>query len=114
MAFHGDYDVNRAGTVVFEAALDTDANRRRSAGLRDYASSGGRVSLVARSGTKVPGLGTILAVQSPVFLGGFYGGLAINDTGQVLFKATLDDGRGVLLRTGKGRSARGHGRSHFC
>jgi hypothetical protein len=102
LAFHGDYDVNRAGTVVFEAALDTDAN---SDGLQDsaiYASSGGRLSLVARSGTKVPGLGTILAVQSPVYLGGFYGGLAINDAGQVLFKATLEDGRGVLLRTGKG------------
>ena len=103
LAFHGDYDVNRAGTVVFEAALDTDDN---ADGLQDsaiYASSGGRLSLVARSGTKVPGLGTILAVQSPVFLGGFYGGLAINDAGQVLFKATLEDGRGVLLRTGNGR-----------
>jgi len=103
MAFHGDYDVNRAGTVVFEAALDTDAN---ADGLQDsgiYAFSDGGLSLVARSGTKIPGLGTILAVQSPVYLGGFYGGLAINDAGQVLFKATLQDGRGVLLRTGKGR-----------
>ena len=39
--FHGDYDVNRAGTVVFEAALDTDDN---ADGLLDsgiYASAGG-------------------------------------------------------------------------
>lgn len=95
--FHGDYDVNRAGTVVFEAAHDGDANRD---GLLDsgiYISAGGRLSLVARSGTVVRGLGTILAVQSPLMLGSFYGGVAINDAGAVLFKATLEDGRGVLL-----------------
>ena len=102
LAFHGDYDVNRAGTVVFEAALDSDDN---ADGLLDSgiyaASAAGGLSLVARSGTRVQGLGTILAVQSPVFLGGFYGGVAVNDAGQVLFKATLEDGRGVLLRTGR-------------
>ena len=64
---------------------------------------------MARSGTRVRGLGTILAVQSPVFLGGFYGGVAINDAGQVLFKATLEDGRGVLLprAPARGESRRG-------
>jgi hypothetical protein len=98
LVFHGDYDVNRAGTVVFEAALDTDDNDDGMLDSGVYASSGGRLSLVARSGTRLPGLGTILAVQSPVFLGSFYGGLAINDAGHVLFKATLEDGRGVLLR----------------
>jgi hypothetical protein len=103
VVFHGDYDANRAGTVVFEAALDSDDNADGILDSGVYTSSAGRLSLVARSGSRVQGLGTILATQSPVFLGDFYGGVAINDAGQILFKAMLEDGRGVLLRTGPTR-----------
>jgi hypothetical protein len=68
-----------------------------------YAWSHGSLRLVARSGTLIPGVGTVsqltTAVMSFPVLPGFplnSGGIN-NDRGQVFFAATLTDGRGVLL-----------------
>ena len=102
LAFHGDYDVNRAGTVVFEAALDSDDN---ADGLLDSgiyaASAAGGLSLVARSGTRVRAWARSSPSSRRCSSAASTAASPINDAGQVLFKATLEDGRGVLLRTGR-------------
>jgi hypothetical protein len=93
-----NYHLNNKGDVSFSATLDSDVN---GDGLNDsglYVFSKGSLSLVARTGTVIPGLGTIaylgLAPFSTPPLGT---GAVINERGQVLFFATLTDGRGVLL-----------------
>jgi hypothetical protein len=96
-------DVNNAGDVVFNAALDTDDNTddKQDTGL--YLWSHGSLRLVARTGTVVPGVGTIahLGTSVPTVEGisdvDPYSGANNNDRGQVVFGATLSDGRGVLL-----------------
>ena len=106
-------DVNNAGDVVFNAQLDTDDNEddHRDTGL--YVWSHGSLSLVARTGTEIPGVGTIahLSMNVPTVEGPSVfepnSGANNNDRGQVVFGATLcdagatpcatSDGRGVLL-----------------
>src|SRR5205814_2936327 len=96
--FDATYDLNQRGDVSFAATLDTDDNADGIADNGLYVFSKGSVQLVARTGTVIPGLGTIaylgLAPFAPSPLG--TGGI-INERGQVLFFATFSDGRGVLL-----------------
>jgi hypothetical protein len=95
------FGLNNRGDVSFAATLNTDTT---GDGLNDtgvYVDANGTLRLVARSGTVVPGVGTISRIGqffSPSVLGSVYGtGGMINDVGQVLFNATLTDERGVLL-----------------
>jgi hypothetical protein len=93
--------VNNAGDVVFNAALDT----HNEDGVPDtglYVWSHGSPRLVARTGTVIPSVGTIarLGTIVPTVEGPNVGpnsGANNNDRGQVVFGATLTDGRGVLL-----------------
>ncbi len=63
-----------------------------------YIFSKGAVRLVARIGTVIPGLGTIAYLGlAPFSLSPAGTGGLINERAQVLFFATLSDGRGVLL-----------------
>jgi hypothetical protein len=96
--FDATYDLNQRGDVSFAASLDTDVNADGIADSGVYLFSKGSVQLVARTGTVIPGVGTIaylgLApfVPTPVGTGGI-----INERGQVLLFATLSNGKGVLL-----------------
>ena len=94
-----NYFVNNRGDVVFNATLDNDANGDGIPDTGLYLWAGGALRLIARSGTVAPGIGTIAHLQPPVVVGDGYphGGAILNDRGQVLFQATLDDGIGVLL-----------------
>ena len=65
--------------------------------------SGGALRLVARTGTVIPGVGTVaqlvmgvLVIPPPPIMVPNSGAL-MNDLGQVIFGATLSDGQGVLL-----------------
>ena len=95
----GGYCLNNRGDVTFDATVDTDDN---GDGLSDtglYVFSHGSLHLVARTGTVLPGMGTIAHLQPPGFVGAPFA-LSLpqnNDRRQVLFGATLSDGRGVLL-----------------
>jgi hypothetical protein len=108
---------NNAREVVFNATLDTatvstdNGEPIPDTGL--YVRSGGSLRLVARTGTVVPGVGTIanlvasvlVVLEAPAFVPN--SGAHKNDRGQVVFGATLcdvgatpcatSDGRGVLL-----------------
>jgi hypothetical protein len=94
--------LDNQGDVVFTATLDTSTGGVPDTALYEW--SKGRLSLVARSGTVLAGIGTIESLTSPanVIIGpspGFFatGGSVLNDRGQVLYSATLTDGTCVLL-----------------
>jgi len=94
-----NYDLNNRGDVTFSGMLNTDVNGDGIADTGLYLFSHGSLSLVARTGTLIPGLGTIAFLGAPFFdpnhpVGT---GAIINARGQILFYATLTDGRGVLL-----------------
>ena len=95
--------VNNEREVGFSALLDTDDNHDGSPDTGLYVWSHGVLHVVARTGTVIPGLGTIRHLAT--FVTGFppppvntpNSGATNNDRGQLFFAATLTDGRGVLL-----------------
>jgi hypothetical protein len=87
--FDATYDLNQRGDVSFAATLDTDVNADGIADNGLYVFSKGSVQLVARTGTVIPGIGTIAYLGLP--------GGVMNERGQVFFWAILSDGRTVLL-----------------
>jgi hypothetical protein len=100
-----DLGLNNQGVVAFSATLDTSdpVNGDGSFDTGLYTWSRGTLTLVARTGTVIPGVGTIQALLSPGEIGNtgntsaLGGSEAFNNRGQILFQATLTDGRGVLL-----------------
>jgi hypothetical protein len=94
-----DLGLNNQGVVCFSGKLDTSTGGIPDSGI--YTWSRGTLTLVARTGTVIPGVGTIQALMSPGEIGAVPtvvgGGEAFNNRGQVLFQATLTNGRGVLL-----------------
>ena len=95
-----NYHLNNPGDVAFNAILDTDANGDAIADTGLYVLSHGSLRLVARTGTIIPGVGTIAHLQPPGLVGiapNPNSGAIINDRGQVFFQATLTDGTGILL-----------------
>jgi hypothetical protein len=102
--FAYQYGLNNLGDVTFTARLNTDVDQDgvRATGL--YVLSDGSLQLVARTGTVIPGVGTVAHVNPPSVATNptqnphdLFGGGAINDLGEILFQVTLTDGRGVLL-----------------
>jgi hypothetical protein len=99
----GQIDLNNEGDVVFNAALDThfQGNSANDTGLFQW--SHGKVSLIARTGTVLPGVGTLQGLVSNVIVTPPppttvpNSGAINNDRGQVLFSAELTDGRNVML-----------------
>jgi hypothetical protein len=106
--------INNRGDISFNAVLDTDVDGDGSLDTGLFIWSQGTLHLVARTGTVLPGvgtienlvMGTIIIPPPPVLVPN--SGAVSNDRGQVLFGATLEDGRGVLLvatPTGQGHAA---------
>jgi hypothetical protein len=106
--------LNNQGDVVFNATLDTFTNGVADTGL--YQWSHGQLSVIARTGTVIPNVGTVASVTNPsaIVVGPPTGvfptsGAVNNDRGQVLFAVTLTDGTGVMLLytpTASGESTR--------
>jgi hypothetical protein len=99
----GEVDINASREVVFSALLDSDTNGDGRADTGLYVWSKGEVRLIARSGTILPGVGTVRDLATnvsgfpppPIFTPS--SGALNNDRGQVLFAATLIDGSAVLV-----------------
>jgi hypothetical protein len=101
-AINGQTHLNNQGDVVFNATLDTSTNGVADTGL--YQWSHGQLSVIARTGTVIPGVGTVASVTNPsaIVVGPPAGvfptsGAVNNDRGQVIFAVTLTDGTGVML-----------------
>jgi hypothetical protein len=85
----GNYDLNDNGDVAFNALLDTGAE-----GV--YLWSHGALTLVAKTGTVVPGVGTVASLDQ--YGSGLPTGYVhLNDHGQVAFGAVLTNGGVALL-----------------
>jgi hypothetical protein len=93
------FSLNDRGEVAFAATLDTDDDGDGIPDTGVYVRSGGTLQLIARTGTVVPGIGTIAHIQAPQTIGNRlpFGGAVLNSRGDVLFEATLTNGLGVLL-----------------
>jgi hypothetical protein len=93
------YSLSDDGVVAFNATLDTDEDEDGVFDTGVYVWERGRIRLIARSGTVMPGVGEILAVQDPYAYGSrtSYAGALLNTRGEVLFQAILTDWRVVLL-----------------
>jgi hypothetical protein len=89
--------VNNRGEVAFSAVLDTDVNDDDILDTGLFVWSRGEQRLVARSGTVIPGLGTVQHLQlqgivippPPIFVPN--SAALGNDRGQVLFVAQVED-----------------------
>jgi hypothetical protein len=112
----GNTHMNNQDDVVFNGVLDTDVNHDGTLDTGLFEWSHGKLSLVARTGTVLPGVGTVqdlvmgVTIVPPPPLLVPNSGALINDRGQVLFGARLTDGRSVLLLdtpTGQGDPAGG-------
>ena len=96
--------INNRGDIVVDGTLDNDVDGDGLPDQGTYEWSHGEVGLVARTGTVLPGVGTVRSFVPPsgiiipppvVFVPN--SGAVNNDRGQVLFSALLTDGRYVLL-----------------
>jgi hypothetical protein len=98
-----EVNINNPGEVAFSALLDTDDDHDGNPDTGLYVWSHGTLKLVARTGTVLPGIGTVRHLAT--FVTGFppppvstpSSGAINNDHGEVFFCATLTDGTGVLL-----------------
>ena len=91
--------LNNRGELAFCTGLDNGEE-----GIYTY--SHGSIHLVARTGTVIPGVGTIFSLEMgnpvvpgspPAAAGWPTSGSQLNDRGQAVFGCTLVDGRGALL-----------------
>jgi hypothetical protein len=100
----GNFHINNRGDVVFSGVLDTDVDGDGVPDTGLFQWSHGQLSVIARTGTVIPGLGTVellgspsqIIVPPPPFFTTTSGAIN-NDVGQVLFQATLTNGDGVFL-----------------
>jgi hypothetical protein len=82
----GNYSLNNLGDVCFNASLENGESAV-------YVYSQGFLHMAAGTGTVIRDVGTISTVTNLLQVNG---GI-LNDSGQILFWATMTDGRGVLL-----------------
>ena len=97
--FTSEMGLNNNGVVTFTATLDTKTGDGTNHDTGLYSWSRGTLTLIARSGTVLPGIGKILGLHPPAapdFLTTF-SGAPNNERGQVAFQAALTSGKGVML-----------------
>jgi len=99
----GNVHINNRGDVVFSGVVDTDVDGDGFDDTGLFQWSRGQLSVIARTGTVIPGVGTVDELASPqnvippAPIPTTTSGAINNNAGQVLFQATLTDGSGVFL-----------------
>jgi hypothetical protein len=87
---YGNHSINDRSEIAFNGYLDTTTDGASDTGL--YVWRRGHLHLVARTGSVLPGIGTVKSV-----LYGGSNGTIINDRSQVMFLAQLTDGRNTIV-----------------
>jgi hypothetical protein len=104
--YDATYGINNHGDIAFAASLNADSTGTGADDTGMYVQSHGSLNLVAKTGTVIPGVGTIAALsQTPplsfqtgyLIQPGYGSGGMINDSGQVLLNVTLTNGKGLML-----------------
>ena len=99
----GNAHINNRSDVVFSGVVSTDADGDGNDDTGLFQWSHGRLSVIARTGTVIPGIGTIDELAPPQLIippppiNTTTSGAINNDRGQVIFQVSLTDGRGVFL-----------------
>jgi hypothetical protein len=101
----GNYGINNGGDVAFSGVLDTDIDNDGTPDTGVFLWSHGQLSLVAKSGTVLPGIGTIFQMVAKAFIVvppppnySSVCGTIINERGAIAFQPALTDGRTVLIQ----------------
>jgi hypothetical protein len=101
----GNYGINESGDVVFSGVLDTDVDGDGTPDTGVFLWSHNQLSLVAKSGTVLPGIGTVFQMVAQAFIvvppppnSTSVCGTVINDRGTIVFQPALTDGRTVLIQ----------------
>jgi hypothetical protein len=99
----GNVHINNPGDVVFSAIVDTDLDGDGFDDTGLFLWSKGKLTTIVRTGTVMPGVGTVDELASPQLvippspIPTTTSGAINNDAGQVVFQATLTDERDVLV-----------------
>jgi hypothetical protein len=101
----GNYGINNNGDVVFSGVLDTDVDGDGTPDTGVFFWSHGELSLVAKSGSVLPGIGTVFQMVAQSFIVippppnySSVCGTIINERGVIVFQPALTDGRTVLIQ----------------
>jgi hypothetical protein len=94
-----NYDINSNGDVSFLAALDTSTGGVPDTGVY-VRKSKGAIVLVARTGTVIPGLGTVAHIRHPYNVGAPQpsSSALLSDGGAVVFVVTMEDGSTLMIQ----------------
>jgi len=100
---NGNVHLNNRGEVAFGGVVNSDVDQDGNDDTGLFVWSKGKLSLVARTGTNIPGVGTVDELASPQLIfppapiANTTSGAINNDRGQIAFQVTLTDGRGAFL-----------------
>lgn len=96
--FTADVGLNNHGVVSFDAVIDTDRDGDGREDTALYTWTRGALSRVVGTGDVIPGVGLVRALKVPDLLDlPFpFSGAPINDQGQIVFQATVQDAAGNL------------------
>ncbi len=89
----GNLGLNNSGVVAFVAQLDADVNSDTYQDTGVYVDHGGIITTVVRTGTVIPGLGTVAHTNNSYVVGfDLSPGVHINDQGDVFTQVILENG----------------------
>ncbi len=102
----GSHAIDNAGNVAFSAVLDADSDHDGVDDTGVYLWSGGAIRAVVRTGTVIPGLGTVEHVNNKYYVGlvgqSSWPEVHINERGQILTQVIMNTGANyVVLATPK-------------
>jgi hypothetical protein len=99
----GSHAIDNAGNVAFSAVLDADSDHDGIDDTGVYLWSGGTPTAVVRTGTVIPGLGTVEHVNNEYYVAvGSWPEVHINERGQILTQVIMNTGANyVVLATPK-------------
>ena len=91
----GSHGINNRGDVAFVAQLDADRNGDQIQDTGVYLHHAGTISTVVRTGTAIPGVGTVAHTNNPFWVETSWPapGVHLNERGEILTQVIMEDGK---------------------